>query len=185
MNVIRNQASSKFRNDRQMSPHTTARPSDAREVTTGVWLMSRDQFDAVHADSHFHSYVTPVHCRISLLIHHAIANSSAGMCFFGCSHLRPDVKEPMISLDEETSVRFWRPADRSFLLSRSTTNSFCNTEYIWKYTLCHTKYGVMNQQLTNILDVPCISSYVAHVRFNGRKPQEVAILRGPRHTRTC
>lgn len=82
MNVIRNQASSKFRNDRQMSPHTTARPSDAREVTTGVWLMSRDQFDAVHADSHFHSYVTPVHCRISLLLHHAIANTSAGMCFW-------------------------------------------------------------------------------------------------------
>jgi hypothetical protein len=80
-------------------PHTTERPSDAREVTTGVWLVSRDQFDAVHADFQLHSYVTPVHCRTSLLIHHAIPKTSAGMCFLGCSRLIPDVKVPAISLD--------------------------------------------------------------------------------------
>ena len=110
--------------------------------------MSRDQFDAVHADFQFHSYVTPVHCRNTSRYTEDICRN-----VFGCCHLRPDVKEPVISLDEETSVRFWCPVHLWFPFCHEAGTTRFVTQYIRKHTFSPSKYGVINQQLTNILDV--------------------------------
>jgi hypothetical protein len=133
-----------------LSPHTTARPSDAREVTTGVWLMSRDQFDA---DFQFQSYVTPAHCRTSLLVTSRYTGDICRNVF-----LRPLSPETLRKRASDVVGR------RNIGLLLAPIVCFLSVTKQGQLVLQHgvytnihvtpTKYDVMNPQLTNIPDVP-------------------------------